>query len=116
VRFKEVLYNLLSNAVKFTPGGGRIRVEGALRDKAVEISVIDTGVGIPALEQGAVFDKFHQVGATVRGLKEGTGLGLTIAKQLVEAHGGRIWLSSEVGRGTRFSFTIPHEEGPDGNA
>jgi PAS domain S-box-containing protein len=116
VRFKEVLYNLLSNAVKFTPGGGRIRVEGALRDKAVEISVIDTGVGIPALEQGAVFDKFHQVGATVRGLKEGTGLGLAIAKQLVEAHGGRIWLSSEVGRGSRFSFTIPLEGAPDGSA
>src|SRR5215469_15877938 len=116
VRFKEVLYNLLSNAVKFTPGGGRIRVEGALHDKAIEISVIDTGVGIPALEQGAVFDKFHQVGATVRGLKEGTGLGLAIAKQLVEAHGGRIWLSSEVGRGSRFSFTIPIVEGPDGNA
>jgi signal transduction histidine kinase len=115
VRFKEVLYNLLSNAVKFTPEG-RIRVEGALREKAVEISVIDTGVGIPALEQAAVFDKFHQVGATVRGLKEGTGLGLAIAKQLVEAHGGRIWLSSEVGRGTRFSFTIPIVEGPDGNA
>ena len=115
VRFKEVLYNLLSNAVKFTPEGGRVRVEGALRDKAVEISVIDTGVGIPALEQGAVFDKFHQVGATVRGLKEGTGLGLAIAKQLVEAHGGRIWLSSEVGRGSRFSFTMPLEEAPASN-
>jgi len=116
VRLKEVLYNLLSNSVKFTKEGGRVRVEGALRDKAVEISVIDTGVGIPAIEQGAVFDKFHQVGATVRGLKRGTGLGLAIAKQLVEAHGGRIWLSSEVGRGSRFSFTIPLEEAPDGNA
>lgn len=115
VRYKEVLYNLLSNAVKFTPEGGRIRVEGSLRDKDVEISVIDTGVGIPALEQGAVFDKFHQVGATVRGLKEGTGLGLAIAKQLVEAHGGRIWLSSEVGKGSRFSFTMPLEESAGGN-
>lgn len=109
VRFKEVLYNLLSNAVKFTPEGGSVRVEGSMRDKAVEISVIDTGVGIPAVEQGAVFDKFHQVGATPRGLKEGTGLGLAIAKQLVEAHGGRIWLSSESGKGSRFSFTMPLE-------
>lgn len=113
VRFKEVLYNLLSNAVKFTPAGGRIRVEGAKRDKTVEISVIDTGVGIPAVEQAAVFDKFHQVGATARGLKEGTGLGLAIAKQLVEAHGGRIWLSSEVAKGSRFSFTLPLEESED---
>jgi PAS domain S-box-containing protein len=116
VRFKEVLYNLLSNAVKFTPQEGRVRVEGSVRDKAVEISVIDTGVGIPAVEQGAVFDKFHQVGATARGLKEGTGLGLAIAKELVEAHGGRIWLSSEVGKGSRFSFTMPLEEKSEAGA
>jgi PAS domain S-box-containing protein len=116
VRFKEVLYNLLSNAVKFTPERGRVRVEGSIRNKAVEISVIDTGVGIPAVEQGAVFDKFHQVGATARGLKEGTGLGLAIAKQLVEAHGGRIWLSSEVGKGSRFSFTMPLEEESEAGA
>ena len=116
VRFKEVLYNLLSNAVKFTPQRGRIRVEGSIRDRAVEISVIDTGMGIPAVEQGAVFDKFHQVGATARGLKEGTGLGLAIAKQLVEAHGGRIWLSSEVGKGSRFSFTMPLEEESEAGA
>jgi len=116
VRFKEVLYNLLSNAVKFTPEGGEVRVEGTIRDKAVEISVIDSGMGIPTVEQGAVFDKFHQVGATTRGLKEGTGLGLAIAKQLVEAHGGRIWLSSEVGKGSRFSFTMPLEEESEAGA
>ncbi|MGA7237581.1 MAG: PAS domain S-box protein [Bryobacteraceae bacterium] len=110
VRFKEVLYNLLSNAVKFTAEGGSIRVETFVREQFAEISVSDTGVGIPAIEQGAVFDKFYQVGATTRGLKEGTGLGLAIAKQLVEAHGGRIWLSSEAGKGSRFSFTMPLEE------
>ena len=110
VRFKEILFNLLSNAVKFTAEGGHIRVDGFIRDKAVEISVSDTGIGIPAIEQAAVFDKFYQVGATTRGLKEGTGLGLAIAKHLVEAHGGRIWLSSEAGKGSRFSFTMPLEE------
>jgi signal transduction histidine kinase len=69
--------------------------------------VSDTGVGIPAAEQGPVFDKFYQAGSTTRGLKEGTGLGLAIAKQLVEAHGGRIWLRSEPGKGSRFAFTMP---------
>jgi PAS domain S-box-containing protein len=110
VRFKEVLYNLLSNAVKFTHEGGRILVEAAIEDSIAEISVSDTGVGIPAAEQAPVFDKFYQAGSTTRGLKEGTGLGLAIAKQLVEAHGGKIWLRSEPGKGSRFAFTMPVEE------
>jgi signal transduction histidine kinase len=107
VRFKEVLYNLLSNAVKFTHEGGRIQVEAAIEDSVAEISVSDTGVGIPAAEHGPVFDKFYQAGSTTRGLKEGTGLGLAISKQLVEAHGGRIWLRSEPDKGSRFAFTMP---------
>jgi PAS domain S-box-containing protein len=109
VRFKEVLYNLLSNAVKFTHEGGSIHVEAALERGFVEISVADTGIGIPAAEQAAVFDKFYQAGSTTRGLREGTGLGLAIAKQLVEAHGGKIWLQSEPGKGSRFAFTMPVE-------
>jgi PAS domain S-box-containing protein len=109
VRFKEVLYNLVGNAVKFTPEGGRIFVQAAIRDRFAEVSVTDTGIGIPAVEHSAIFDKFYQVGATTRGLREGTGLGLAIIKQLVEAHGGRIWLTSEVGKGSRFSFTMPTE-------
>lgn len=107
VRFKEVLYNLLSNAVKFTHEGGHIQVEAAIEESVAEIAVSDTGVGIPAAEQGPVFDKFYQAGSTTRGLKEGTGLGLAIAKQLVEAHGGRIWLRSEPDKGSRFAFTMP---------
>jgi PAS domain S-box-containing protein len=110
LRFKEVLYNLLSNAVKFTHEGGQIRVEAALEDGVAEISVSDTGVGIPVAEQAPVFDKFYQAGSTTRGLKEGTGLGLAIAKQLVEAHGGRIWLLSEPDKGSRFAFTMPLEK------
>ena len=107
VRFKEILYNLLSNAVKFTPEGGRIHIDTVVRGGLVEVSVSDTGVGIPTEEQTAIFDKFYQVGSTTRGVREGTGLGLAITKQLVEAHGGRISLQSEPGRGSRIHFTIP---------
>jgi len=110
VRFKQVLFNLPSNAVKFTPEGGRIRIDILTREKHVEISVSDTGVGIPREEHAAIFDKFHQVGTTTKGVREGTGLGLAITKWLVEHHGGRIWVESEVGKGSRFTFTIPTEQ------
>lgn|ERR1035437_247500 len=115
VRFKQILYNLLSNAVKFTPERGIIRVEAQLREEFVEISVSDTGIGIPKEQQEAIFDKFYQVGATTKGVREGTGLGLAITKALVENHGGRIWVKSELGKGSRFTFTIaigqPDEKG-----
>ncbi len=107
----------MSNALKFTPAGGRVQVEGALRDGVVEISVSDTGIGIPKEQHEAVFDKFYQIGATTKGVREGTGLGLAITKALVEEHGGRIWLESAPGKGSRFTFTIapeqPHEDGAD---
>jgi PAS domain S-box-containing protein len=116
LRFKEVLYNLLSNAVKFTHAGGRIRVETAIKDGVAEISVSDTGVGIPLDEQASVFAKFYQAGSTARGLREGTGLGLAIAKELVEAHGGKIWLRSEPGKGSHFAFTMPLENRAEAQA
>ena len=109
LRFKQVLYNLLSNAVKFTPEGGAVRVEAAVSNGFVEVSVSDTGIGIPKEERESVFNMFHQVGATTKGVREGTGLGLAITKHLVEQHGGRIWLESELGKGSRFTFTIPIE-------
>jgi PAS domain S-box-containing protein len=109
VRFKEILYNLLSNAVKFTPANGRISVTATASEGFASISVTDTGVGIPAGELDAIFDKFYQVGSTTRGVREGTGLGLAITKQLVEAHGGKIGVRSETGRGSSFHFTIPLE-------
>jgi PAS domain S-box-containing protein len=109
VRFKEILYNLLSNAVKFTPQGGVIRVGAEVRDAFVEISVLDSGIGIPHEEQDAIFDKFYQVGSTTTGLREGTGLGLAITRQLVEAHGGRIRLRSAPGEGSQFFFSMPIE-------
>jgi signal transduction histidine kinase len=72
----------------------------------VEVSVTDTGIGIPKEQHEAIFDKFHQVGATTKGVREGTGLGLAITKALIEGHGGRISVNSELGKGSRFTFTI----------
>lgn len=106
LRFKQILYNLLSNAVKFTPPAGRISVEIRELNKWIEISVEDTGVGIPASEIDAVFDKFYQVGQRQADGHEGTGLGLAITRRLVEEHGGSIRLQSEQGKGSRFTFTI----------
>ena len=107
LRFKQILLNLLSNAVKFTPDGGQVRVEAAIRDRYAEISVSDTGIGITEDQHQAVFDKFYQVSNATRGGPKGTGLGLAITKRLVEQHGGRIWLKSELGDGSCFTFTIP---------
>jgi PAS domain S-box-containing protein len=107
LRFKQVLHNLLSNAIKFTPEGGRVTVTAKLRGGFAEIGVRDTGVGIPREEHHSIFDKFHQVGATTKGLREGTGLGLPITRALVEHHGGNIWLDSEPGRGSCFTVTFP---------
>jgi signal transduction histidine kinase len=107
LRVKEILYNLLSNGIKFTHDGGSVWVESRTHNGYLEVSVCDTGVGIPAEEHQAIFDKFYQVGDTPRGIREGTGLGLSISQQLVELHGGKIWVNSEMGKGSRFSFTLP---------
>jgi signal transduction histidine kinase len=106
-KIKQVLLNLLSNAVKFTPERGRISLKAGQRDGAVEISVTDTGVGIAPEDQAAIFEEFRQVGSDETRKQEGTGLGLTLAKKFVELHGGRIWVESEVGRGSTFTFTLP---------
>jgi GAF domain-containing protein/anti-sigma regulatory factor (Ser/Thr protein kinase) len=106
-KVKQVLLNLLSNAVKFTPEGGRISLKAGRRDGAVAIAVTDTGVGIAPEDQGAIFEEFRQVGHDETRKQEGTGLGLTLAKKFVELHGGRIWVQSEPGRGSTFTFTLP---------
>jgi GAF domain-containing protein/anti-sigma regulatory factor (Ser/Thr protein kinase) len=105
-KVKQVLLNLLSNAVKFTREGGRISLKAGQRDGAVEISVTDTGIGIAPEDQAAIFEEFRQVGSDEK-RREGTGLGLTLAKKFVELHGGRIWVESEPGRGSTFTFTLP---------
>ena len=106
-KLKQVMFNLLSNAIKFTPSGGTIKVSAQQRKGEVEIAISDTGIGIAVEDQRIVFDEFQQVGTSSQMRHEGTGLGLALAKRLVELHGGRIWLSSEVGKGSTFSFTLP---------
>ena len=106
-KIKQVLLNLLSNAVKFTPEGGRIEVRGQRVDSQAEISVADTGIGIAADDLEAVFEEFRQVGTDYTKKHEGTGLGLTLSRKFVELHGGRIWVKSQPGQGSTFTFTIP---------
>jgi len=107
LRFKEILYNLFSNAIKFTPHGGRIWIESSTQNGSIRMMVADSGIGIPGDEQQAIFESFRQASATTKGVREGTGLGLAITKRLIEAHGGRIWVESEPGKGSRFFFTLP---------
>jgi signal transduction histidine kinase len=106
-KIKQVLLTLLSNAVKFTPEGGRIEVRAVVADGTAEISVSDTGVGIAPEDHEAVFEEFRQVGTDYARKHEGTGLGLALARKFVELHGGRIWVKSQVGQGSTFTFAIP---------
>jgi signal transduction histidine kinase len=106
-KVKQVVLNLLSNAVKFTPEGGRITLKAGRTDGMVEIAVTDTGIGIAPEDQAAIFEEFRQVGTDETRKQEGTGLGLTLAKRFVELHGGRIWVESEPGCGSTFTFTLP---------
>jgi signal transduction histidine kinase len=108
-KIKQILLNLLSNAVKFTPEGGRIGIKARQGDGSVEISVSDTGIGIAPEDQAKIFEEFRQVGGDYAHKKEGTGLGLTLAKKFVELHGGKIWVESEVGKGSTFTFTLPEK-------
>ena len=112
---KQVLLNLLSNSLKFTPEGGRIDVSAHLQDGAAEIAVADTGVGIAPKDQAAVFEEFRQVGTADKKV-EGTGLGLALSRKFIELHGGRIWVKSEVGQGSTFTFTLPVRRGDRGDA
>lgn len=111
VRFKQILYNLLSNAVKFTPMGGSIDIDCAESKNAVRVSVSDTGIGIRPEDQNLVFEEFRQVEGNTEAASEGTGLGLAITKRLVEQQGGKISLESELGKGSRFTFTLPTGSG-----
>jgi signal transduction histidine kinase len=105
-KVKQVLLNLLSNALKFTPEGGRVDVRAWLRDDFAEISVADNGVGIAPEDQEAVFEEFRQVGTADKKV-EGTGLGLALSRKFVELHGGQIWVTSQLGEGSTFTFTLP---------
>jgi hypothetical protein len=132
VQLRRIMYNLLSNAIKFTPAGGTVAVSARCiqgsafrvqeskepdhepstmnhepRGDFVEIRVQDTGIGISPEDQGRIFLEFEQVAGSYQRQLQGTGLGLALTKKLVELHGGRIWVESEVGRGSTFTFTLP---------
>jgi signal transduction histidine kinase len=107
-KIRQVLMNLIGNAIKFTPVQGRVTVSASRNSgENVQVSVSDTGPGVPPAEREKIFGKFYQVAETNGENSKGTGLGLAIAKALVELHGGKIWVESEPGRGSTFSFTLP---------
>ena len=107
----QVLMNLIGNALKFTPTRGKVTIAVAKNSAAwMQISVTDTGPGIPAEEVNKVFGRFYQIGQAGTPKTQGTGLGLAISKALVEMHGGKIWVESEAGKGSTFSFTLPAEQ------
>ena len=106
-RLAEVLQNLLDNAMQYTPSGGEIVVSVSSDQAEVTFTVSDTGIGIPQVDQPRIFERFYRVDVARSREVGGTGLGLSIAKHLVEAHGGRIWVESEVGHGSQFYFTVP---------
>ncbi len=106
-RVLQVMNNLLNNAIAHTPSGGSVRVEGKRRGEFVEVAVTDTGEGIPAEDLPNIFERFYRVDKSRSRATGGHGLGLTIAKRLVEAHGGKIEVQSEIGKGSRFAFTLP---------
>ncbi len=114
-RIEEVLMNLLDNAVKYAgrEGPARVDVRGQVTDDEVIISVRDDGEGIPLREQARIFDRFARLENTANRRTQGAGLGLYICRAIVAAHGGRIWLRSELGRGSTFSFSVPRAKNPD---
>jgi len=106
-RLTEVLQNLLDNAIQYTPAGGQIMVSAETHNSEVVFTVSDTGIGIPLADQPRIFERFYRVDVARSREVGGTGLGLSIAKHLMEAHGGRLWVESEVGHGSQFHFSVP---------
>ncbi|MEZ5333787.1 MAG: ATP-binding protein [Methanolobus sp.] len=109
VRFKQILFNLASNAVKFTPDGGHVTLEAHGKENQVEISVIDTGIGISEEDISKLFLPFQQIDSTISRKYDGTGLGLSLVKRFTEMHGGEVQVSSEFGKGSKFTIHIPFD-------
>jgi signal transduction histidine kinase len=112
LRLKQVIVNLLTNAVKFTPTGGTIEVGARRVSEEIHVSVKDTGIGIDGADHARIFEAFQQGPRTVSTTAEGTGLGLTLCKQIIELHSGRIWVESHLGEGSTFTFAIPATGAP----
>ncbi len=106
-RVTQVLINLLSNASKFTPDGGKLKIEAVRDNNWCRVSVIDNGIGIKKEDQESIFEPFCQLNNPLVKERSGTGLGLAITRQIIERHGGRIWVESEYGKGSQFIFTLP---------
>jgi signal transduction histidine kinase len=106
-RMRQVLTNLLSNAIKYSPRGGLIRVGGWADDDWVYVYVADEGIGIPKSEQERIFERFYRAESPLTRRTEGAGLGLYLCKEVIEAHGGKIWVQSEPGKGAKFIFKLP---------
>ena len=106
-RIEEVLTNLIENAVKFSPRGGMITIKAEISENQVLVIVADEGIGIPLRDQERIFERFYKVEDSLAKPTQGTGLGLYICKTTIEAHGGRIWVESELGKGCRFTFSLP---------
>src|SRR4051812_47380503 len=111
VKLMQVVVNLLSNAVKFTPDGGSVDVRAEASGTDALVTVRDTGIGIPEEERERIFEAFQRGGRGARASVEGTGLGLTLSRRILDLHGGRLWMESEVGEGSTFSFTVPRLAG-----
>jgi len=107
MRIEQVLTNLVHNAIKFTPPSGTVTVSVRESGDEIQVSVADTGIGIPPSELDRVFDRFYQVDSSPTRHYRGTGLGLTISKHIVEYHHGRIWVESQEGKGSTFFFVLP---------
>ena len=114
-RIHQVLFNLIDNAFRFTPPGGEVTVRAVRENGSCEVSVEDTGPGIPPEHLPLVFERFYRVDPSRSREDGGTGIGLAIARSVVEAHGGRLWAESRVGAGSRFKFVLPAAEGGGGN-
>ncbi len=106
-KLRQVLLNLMGNSSKFTPDGGKLKIEAIREGDWCQVSVIDNGIGIKKDDQEQIFEPFCQLDNPLTREKSGTGLGLTLVKQIIEEHGGRIWVESEYGKGSRFTFTLP---------
>jgi len=106
-KVRQVLFNLLSNSIKFTPDGDKLKIEAVRSGDWCQVSVIDNGIGIRKEDQEQIFEPFYQQDNPLTREKSGTGLGLAVAKEIIDKQGGRIWVESEYGKGSRFTFTLP---------
>jgi PAS domain S-box-containing protein len=109
-RLRQVVDNLISNAIKYSPAGGSIRISGSFDDDAVQVSVADKGVGLSKADAARVFERFYRVDDALSRKTQGTGLGLYLARAVIQAHGGTLSVQSELGKGSTFTFSIPREQ------